>query len=290
MNLNRISIPFRPITLILIIVLTGVTGCSRFLYKKAYDNADQILLNRIDHYFNLRSDQEETVQTIITLTHQWHRKSELPRYVSTLTAIQQTITDGWNEEEVRWLMREVKQHRKRLIDRQIPDAAKFLATVSDEQIDHLQMRFDESNEKLRERAQLPRDERFAERIERVLENCETIFGQLSYEQRKRITALTRTLPETTPARLKYRQTFQRRFIQLLRRRPSAKEIESRLTRWLLQDQFDLSPHYAEKMRAWERTFINMLVGLDAIMTRENKQHAVQKLSEWIEDFRELSRR
>jgi hypothetical protein len=290
MNLNRIPTLSRPIAVMLIVSLTGIAGCSRFLYKQAYDNVDQILMNRIDHYFNLRSDQEEALYTVITLTHRWHRRNELPRYVRTLTAIQQTITDGWSEEEVQWLLREIKRHRNRLIEKQIPHAAQFLATVNDEQIDHLQMRFDESNEELREKVLRSRDERFTERIERILENCETIFGHLSDEQRKRITALTRTLPETTRARLRYRQTFQRRFIQLLRRRPSAKEITLRLTQWLLQDQFELSPQYAEKMKTWESAFIKMLVALDDIMTSENKRHAVHKVSEWIADLRELSHR
>jgi len=290
MNPNRIPTLYRPLAAMLIISLTGISGCSRFLYKQVYDNVDQILMNRIDHYFNLRSDQEEALRTVITLTHRWHRRSELPRYVRTLTAIQQTITDGWSEEEIRWLLREIKQHRNRLIEKQIPDAARFLATVSDEQIDHLRMRFDESNEELREKAMRSSDERLTERIERVLENCETIFGHFSDEQRRRITALTRTLPETTRARLRYRQTFQRRFIDLLRRRPSAKEITCRLTRWLLQNQFELSPRYAEKMKAWESAFIKMLIALDDIMTSENKRHAVQKVSGWIEDLRELSRR
>jgi hypothetical protein len=261
--------------------------CSRFFYKSAYNNVDLLILNRIDYYIDLRSDQEGLLHNTIKFHHNWHRKNELPRYIATLNEIK-AKSNSWNREDVRWLFRSLDDHRDRLFERQIPHAARFLTTLSNEQIDHLKKRLKESNEKLIENLSMPREERLQKRYEKTLEKLEDIFGPMTPEQKKEIISLVSTLPDVMPERLRYRERIHRKFIEFMRSKPPADQIESRLREWLVEQRHQLAPEYGRVLKQWQSAAFKMMTELNTIMTPENRQHASRKISSWVQDLRELS--
>jgi hypothetical protein len=262
--------------------------CSRIFYKSAYNNVDLIILNRIDHYFDLRSEQENLSRNIIKFYHEWHRKNELPRYIATLEEIRLMAGNGWNREDVLWLFQSVDDHRNRLFEHQIPHAARFLTTLRREQIEHLKKRLEESNQKLVEKLGMSREERLQERAEKTIENLEDIFGTLTPEQKRKIVSLNSTLPDVMPERLRYRKIIHREFIEFMRTKPSADQIEIQLRHWLVEKRHWLSPEYRRVLAEWQKAAVTMMVELNNVMTPENKQQASQKISIWIQDLRELS--
>jgi hypothetical protein len=261
--------------------------CSRFFYKSAYNNVDVLILNRIDYYIDLRSDQEGLLRDSIKFYHNWHRKNELPRYIATLNEIK-AKANNWTREDVHWLFRSLDDHRDRLIERQIPHTARFLTTLSNEQIDHLKKRLKESNEKLIEKLRMPREERLQKRYEKTVENLEDIFGTLTPVQKKRIISLNSTLPDVMPERLRYRERIHQKFIEFMRSKPPVDQIESQLREWLLEQRHRLAPEYARILTQWQSAAVKMMIELNNIMTPENRQYAIRKISSWVQDLRELS--
>jgi hypothetical protein len=261
--------------------------CSRFFYKSAYNNVDLLILNRIDYFIDLRSDQEGLLRNTIKFHHNWHRKNELPRYIATLNEIK-AKANSWNREDVRWLFRSLDDHRDRLFERQIPHAARFLTTLSNEQIDHLKKRLKESNEKLIKYLSMPREERLQKRYEKTLEKLEDIFGTLTPEQKKKIISLVSTLPDVMSERLRYRERIHRKFIEFMGSKPPADQIESQLREWLVEQRHQLAPEYGRVLKQWQIAAFKMMIELNTIMTPENRQHASRKISSWIQDLRELS--
>lgn len=270
-----------------ILLSISCVSCSRFFYRSAYNNADLLILNRIDYYINLRSDQEGLLRNTIRFYHDWHRKNELPRYIATLTEIQ-AKTNSWNREDVHWLFRSLDDHRDRLIEHHIPHAAGFLTTLSNEQIEHLKKRLRESNEKLIERLRMPGEERIQERYEKTLEKLEDIFGTLTPEQKRRILLLSSALPDIMPERLRYREIIQREFIEFIMTKPSADQIESQLREWLIEHRHRLAPEYGRILKQWQSAAVNMTTELNNIITPENRQHASRTINSWIQDLRELN--
>lgn len=283
---TRLSIKHCCVVLSILLSISCVT-CSRFFYKSAYNNFDLLILNRIDYYINLRSDQEGLLRNTIRFYHNWHRKNELPRYIATLTEIQ-AKADSWNRDDVHWLFRSLDEHRNRLIEHQIPHAARFLTTLSNEQIEHLKERLRESNEKLIERLSMSREERLQERYEKTLERLEDIFGTLTPEQKRRIQLLSSTLPDVMPERLRYRERIHTKFIEFIMSKPPADQIESQLREWLIEQRHRLAPEYGRILKQWQIAAVNMMIELNNIMTPENRQHASLRINSWIQDIRELN--
>lgn len=264
----------------------GLTGCSTT--QIAYNYADWLFLNRIDHYFDVTKTQKGLLKQQLKQHFTWHRQSELPLYVEFLTIFQAKAQDGLTKEELDWTFDSFKTHRQQLFSRLLPDTANFLSTLSPAQIEHFEKKAIKPQVKV-ERSDEEIQKRLEERGEKYLEKMEHWFGSFSKTQKHRIKRLIFAIPDIKDDWAAYRQMRRKELIALLRKKPSSSEIEALLKPWLSAVKATSPPPYRQKFERMEKVSKAVILQIDQLITPTQRQKALKRLDGYIKDFQKLSR-
>jgi len=264
-------------------LLFFIAGCSAT--KLFYSYGDSITSWQLDSYFDLTKEQEEWVEERMRMHLEWHRNEELTRYRRFLLDIQKSAKDGLTMSELDEGFSRFETKVGRIFERLIPDAAFFLSEISPEQINNLERVMAEENEEMMKRME-NQQERLQERHENFWEQMEDWFGEFSISQREQITELQTKwfteFPDPSAERMERRRKSQPQFLALLRSVPEKKELEKWFRQWFLSWDGEINPsRKARIIRNKKRILL-----IDAVLTLEQRLHAVRKLDDWVEILEE----
>lgn len=262
-----------------------VSGCSRTQF--AYNNFDWFLLKRIDHFFTLTSSQETYLEKKITILHAWHRQQELPVLVDALRELRTRFQDGLSREDIDWIDDTQSVFWQRFVARSLPDFARFLATVQPEQVAHLQQSMEERNDFLVQQTQMTDEELKADILEWLYGFLEGWYGDLTENQRRQIAAWVRPDAEWIGIRLERRKAFQKDFAQLLRTQPQEGAVFQWLMERVIQPETRWEPEFKRRLDAKWEEWKDIFFRADALMQPHQRQHALDRLGDYLEDFEDL---
>ena len=270
-------------------VLLGLAQCTRSLYGYMYRSADALLLRRIDNYLNLNGEQEDMTRERLRRLHTWHRRTELPAYAKVLRQIAQKSQDGLDEQEVAWIFAQTKQFEHRIYRSTRKDTIDLLRSLTDAQLAHLEKSLEKSNDDLARDVARPAARRLDRRIEKAIENAEDWVGSLDDEQKRRITELVSQMPDTAPVRLRFRRDKQREFVELLRRKPGAEELNVWFNTRFGYEPSALPDYYRAPAAAAARAYRTFVLNLDGMLTPEQRRTARERLLGLADDMMSWSR-
>ena len=260
-------------------LLFFIAGCSSA--KLFYSYGDSIASWQLDTYFDLTNEQEEWVEERMRLHLEWHHNEELPRYRRFLLDIQKSAKDGLTMSELDEGFSRFETKVGRIFERLIPDAALFLSEISPEQINNLELVMDEENEEMMKRME-NQQELIQERHENFWDQMEDWFGEFSISQREQITELQTKWftesPDPSAERMERRRKSQPQFLALLRSVPEKKELEKWFRQWFLSWEGETNPSRKAKIIQNKKRILL----IDAILTPEQRLHAVRELDDWVE--------
>ena len=129
-------------------------GCSAV--RLGYGNADSIARWWIDQYLDLSPEQDALSRERLALLFAWHRKTQLPDYVTLLSQGKAFAAGRPTANDALTLGDNIVRRVRTLAEQATPDLADLLATLSPAQIDRMAARFAEKN------ADLAKEMRLAE--------------------------------------------------------------------------------------------------------------------------------
>lgn len=258
-----------------------------------YSHADLVASWEADRYFDLDRDQKHAFDAKFEQLYAWHRYEQLPEYVAFLREAKQRLQRGYAGADLEWFAEGLKTRYRVLVKRAAPDAADLLATLSAQQIDALQRRWDRDNRKFVRERHLDdtAGARKRARAKRMMSQIETWTGNLTGAQETRIAALIDEIPDTARLRYEDRLRRQHEFVELLGlRKGDRRAFAERLESWLVDWRSGRNPEYARLSDiAWDRQ-VRFYVALQAILTPEQRSAALHRLQTNIDEFRRLARR
>lgn len=263
-----------------------VTACSTV--KIGYNNADWLLPWYIGNYFNLNAIQKEFVKEKVAYHLEWHRYNELPRYVRFINDAAPKITDGLTAEEYDWILAEIRSSYVKLAERILVDAAEILIRLSPEQIDDLQEKFFERAADFEKRSKRTEEERIKLKQERTIERMEDWFGNLTEDQVILINELVRSLPDNSDLYKNDQRRRQKEFISLLRDKPNREIFTERLRLYFTDYNHGRPQHDAKLSEDYQQASKQMSLKIDAILSKEQKMRALDKIRAYEIDFKELA--
>jgi len=276
--LNRITL--------LSLILLLVSSCSKT--QIAYKFSDWFLLERVDHYFQITPSQEEYLEERLEHLLSWHRTHEMPEIISTLTEFHERYRDGLDMADLDWLSDDHRSYFKRFFRKAVPDFSQFLATLDDSQIRHFKTQLKKKNDFLIKQANMTDEELKANTREWFVELLEDWFGDLNREQKTSIHGWLTGERKWVLAKLENRRKFQKDMVALLKEHQTEKEIEAQLTVWIEKPESRWTPEFKnqidKKMALWKE----LLFKVDAIITPVQRNHALEKIQEYIDDFKTLT--
>lgn len=270
--------------LVAVVLLLG--GCS--IRKVFYNLGGTYLLRRINSTFALRDAQKSSAEQLVKSIHSWHRKQELPRYVTILDGLIGRAQDGLTNDELVWLLGEVDAATRRTAERIAPDAAKILHTLTPDQINHAEQAMKKGEAERFERLEKPEHEYIAFRLKRARKTLTDWLGSYSEAQ---LGEFERFIRKNRPEELKRQkvvQTNQRDLISALRSGTDEAGLRDLVFKWASTRQTRPTPEYQEdENRNW-RDFSETLLAVDRQMTPQQRQHFIGELRSLRKDLAELA--
>jgi hypothetical protein len=262
-------------------------ACGRFASMGAtlaYQNAGTLLTWTVDDYVGLTHDQKAAVHEKIAHEMLWHRDHELPAYRRLLASAAQRSQRPYTAAEVSQAWDEVRADYRRVVERVLPEAARFLATLDEAQAAHLERRFFEDEQKFEhEMAKGKPEERRARAAKRMIRALEDWTGRLSPAQRALIVEAEAAVPPMLEERFGERRYRQQQVVSLVRTR-DAQRIERGLRRLLLEEKSWRRSEYQALLDQRDRATLDTITKLSATLSAEQRAHLVERIQAYIADI------
>lgn len=270
--------------LLLAALVAAVAVACSSVTRVAYNNAPLAAAWMVDDWFAIDERQRDWVKERFGRLHAWHRASELPAYERLLQDTAARAARGLTEDDARRIHGDMRALWLRLVRQAIPDMADFLLQLRPEQVDYLERRFAEDNERaVRESLKGTPAERLEARTKRYIGRVEDWTGRLSAPQRDLVRARVAAMGDLTEEWLGDRRFRQSETLALARARPSREAMIAGLTRLLVDTDSWRRPEYAARLRARDAQVFAMVAALDSTLTPEQRGKLHRRLAGYAAD-------
>lgn len=275
------------------LVLLG--GCS--IVKLTYRSADTLTLHWLDRYADLDGAQEEWAKERIAAFYGWHRATQLPDYVQWLQRTQILLQGPVARADLLALNADISARLDAATMRALPDLAALAVQLRPQQIDAIESKFASNNADFRkEFLDVDGPQRQDKRYQTVLWLAEVLFGRFSPEQEAVIRRASDARPLINELWLDERVGRQRDLLALLRRIQAEQPPLDAVTA-LLREQVVRAtgiadiPDPAARARAESAAAhaAQLAATIVNLTTIDQKQRASDKLQQWADDLKSLSR-
>lgn len=275
-----------------LVVALLLQGCSAV--RLGYGNADNLARWWVDNYVDMSPEQDALARERLARFHAWHRKTQLPDYISVLRQGQKFVAGQPTAGDALVLGDAMIRRGRTLAEQATPDIAEFLATVTPAQMERMAERQAEKNADYAKEAQLADGENGQRkaRYKRLLERAEYWFDDFSGEQK---TALRRLIDgQAAGSQFWYDERLrrQREWLDLIRlvqrERPPHDRVMQLLRDYAARFDMPTDPARLAQAVSLRRASAELAVAIHALTTPAQRTHAERKLGDLIRDFTELS--
>lgn len=262
----------------------SIISCS--LVKTAYNNAPALVAWRLDDYFDFNEAQKAKLKPALHELHAWHRKNELPRYVSLLNEIHDDLNHDVSADTACQRIESIKSHVHTLQTQITPIIVDVAATLSDKQLQHLQKRLEKRNREWKEEwwQDTPEEQREV-RLEKSIEFAEKVYGDLNEKQinlLKQVIAKSDIDPAIIYAEILRRDEDTLTILKGLRNPATSTEEKSQLVHAGFERlQTSPNPVYQVYIDKLTQQTCETIASLHASTTAKQRQHAQQ----WVDDYK-----
>ncbi|MGI9026135.1 MAG: DUF6279 family lipoprotein [Burkholderiaceae bacterium] len=264
------------------------------MIKVGYRNADTVGLLWIDRYLDLTSEQQAFVKPRLRALVAWHRTTQLPDYATLGTEMKKLGQRAITPAEVTALAKQLRQRIDISAQHALPDMADLALKLTPDNIGAMEDKFADNDDKFRDdnhvRGEVEKQQKA--RYDKTLDRVEEWYGRFSREQRAAIRKLSDARPLDNDILLAERQRRERELVALLtrieREKPSRDAVIGLLRGY--NERFEFSPD--RDKRAFQESMRRATEAMDAaihnLATPAQRERAIAKLQDWIDDFRSLS--
>lgn len=275
----------------LLSVVVALSGCSAI--KLAYNTLPQVGAWWLDGYVDFSEEQEQRAREDLARLHQWHRRSELPKFSALLAQAERLAPGDLSADNACALVPGIRQRLLSAGERAEPAVVTLVLNLSPAQLTHLERKYQKNNRDYRKDwLELSAEELKDKRFKQFLDRMEMIYGRLETPQRDILRGEMERSIFNPKINLAERQRRQRDILQALRQlagKPvSLSEARAAVHRLLERGLQSPDPHY----RAYQETLIKEgcrnLAAVHNSTTPQQRLNAVRRLRAYQRDLEELA--
>ena len=278
--------------LVLISLTLLLAACSAV--RLAYNQSPALTYWWIDGYADLDEVQTARLRQDIDAYFDWHRSSELPRYVERLRQWQQLASVDSTPDLACKQFDHLRSAYLRLIDHGLEPMARLALTLTPQQILHIQRKYAKNNQAFdRDFISGGEERRLDKLMERALDRYETLYGELSPTQLGWLRESIRQSPfdarRINAERLR-RQSDLLDTLRALKADPDASvgSATRALRRWHDRVMQSPLPGFATYSDSLVRSGCEQFAALHNTTTATQRAHAIRVLKDYEADLRALS--
>jgi hypothetical protein len=204
------------LSLVLSLLLMSACSGTTFIYNRL----DFLVPWYLDDYVELNRVQKSSLDGLLEPYLQWHRQEELPRYLVTLVAIEQTLESDIQAEDIAQLSVQFEEAWERLEGATLEWMMALGDQLSDAQIEEFLANLQKQQHEYEEEF-LPRSEEeyFEENYDNLLDSFQDYLGRLNKSQREILKLAAADFQRFDAAWLTERAAWLQRLEELLQREP-----------------------------------------------------------------------
>ena len=272
-------------------LLIGLGGCSTI--KVVYNNSDDLLYWWLDGYADLQDSQKHLTHEALTELQRWHRREQLPEYITLLQRMQAMAPNDITPAQVCAVTENMKTSFIRVLRHIEPASAQLASQLNASQLRSVRQRFDKTNKTWKEDWLAPDAEgRLRYRTKQATNRLEDFYGRLDKPQREVLQQwLSQSIfdPVLSYAERERRQADTLQTLQRIAQEgPAKQESAQALLRALVDRSFN-SPN--ERTRAYsEELWSENCAGFAKLhnsTTPAQREHMVRALRGYEQDFKTL---
>lgn len=275
---------------LLMAALLAVTLAGCISTRFVYNQLDWFITWQISGYFDLEKDQKAQLRETVSRSLDWVRTEQLPAYASLLRAIAAEAGTGQLTAS-RWqaIYDQMIVIFDDFLRQVIPDAAAFLSTLSDSQVEYLMDKLEEENAELTEEysGSTPQ-ERQKRRQKAIVKGIQRFTGRLDSDQKATIETSVASMYDNSEEWLEGRRLWQKAFRKLLLERPPKEEFEARLLAISINPNYVDTPEYRAQVEANQRIVLEMMSTIIVSLDDEQQERFQRRMNGFADDFDALA--
>lgn len=282
----RVDAAFTRLRLVALLIVCGLlVSCSAT--RLLYNQLDWLVVWYLDDYFSLTDEQRDALRESVDRHLEWHRTTQLPKYAEFCRDLEREWAQQPSVDILRRRHDELIGYWDAMLEYGLPDMARFLLSLTDEQVDEFDARVQESNaELLEEYSGETRERRLKQRRKSVVKITERFVGRLNQNQKGVVGQYVNNLHDNSQEWIEGRRLWQLEFMALLRERPA--DFEPRLRGLMLDpNQFD-SAEYRRKVDENRELIFDMYEVMLYSLTEAQRATLSKRLKRYAKDFELLA--
>jgi hypothetical protein len=239
----------------------------------------------------LEPEQSAELKRILAGNLEWHRRSELADYSAFLREVAATVGRGSNREDWLAATRRTEQYWREVFEQAAPGYARIAATFSDTQVRELLDNLARGDEKERRKhASRSPAERDARREKSLRRAIERFTGPLTPAQRELLREHVAASPSFVPEWLDNRRVWREALAEALEQRGNGAAFASRMQVLVARPDELWTPAYRAAIERRRDALVDLMTGLDATLTPEQRAAAQRQLLALADEVQDLARR
>jgi hypothetical protein len=278
------------ISIFFMVCLLAGCGAARL----GYSNGETISYFWLNNYVDFDAEQKPWVKKEVDGLFAWHRQTQLKDYVQLLQRAQKEVQHPMTEAQLLAHQEELKKRVLVMTDKATPAFASLAMSIKPAQIATMQEKFASNNDKFRkDYLRGDTEKRQVYRYKKTLTQAEYWFGNFSTPQQAQIRAASDARPLNNELLLASRMQRQDAMIALIKKVESeklGKDATAALVKEYVADSLEkhATPEQKVFFDAYDASQRKMIALIFNIATPAQKQHFVDTLQQWIDDFNKLS--
>lgn len=272
-------------------VALSATACTNFFYNRL----DTLAAWYIQDLVSLDDDQRSDLRSWLEGTLQWHRRSELTRYVTFLRDLAGTVARPGNPAVYQGIESQVEEFGARVVEQAAPDAARLLMRLTPEQLREFESNLAEkSKERNEDNLKALADGKWHEKRARDIEKqLKRWTGSVTKEQEQLIARQSERFDSTTADWLESQARWRKAMFGALQQRFTAGQspaaVEERILALLRKPESQWTSAYQSKATQNREQSLAVLAALDASLTPTQRSHLQRELTELAQQLEVMTR-
>jgi hypothetical protein len=280
----RIRVLARVAAVVCLALLVG--GCAKVVYNRL----DSLATWFIGSLVTLEPEQRHDVRAWLTQIHEWHRSSELTRYVQFLHGLADRVQAPGERREYEDVARQVASFADSVVGRATPEAARLLLTLTPAQVAELDANLDRRG---RERAKeslerIRKGDWRAERARDLRRQLKRFTGAVTKEQQDIIEEAASSFEPTTEEWLESQRQWRKVLVDTLNE-PRTPDLEQRVLALLQRPDAHWTQSYRTKNDRNREQSLSLIERLDQSLTPRQRERLRRELHDIARQLESLRR-
>jgi hypothetical protein len=257
--------------------------------KLTYNNLDWLALWQVGRFVDLDPPQKALFDDRFREFWSWHRGTQLKLYVEDLQELAGKVDKPLSAQQVDDYVTRSSDHLARAMREAVPDTAKVLQTLDDQQAQELIANLAKKRaERRAESADLTADEIKGESEDQMVKNLKRWIGSLTRDEKARVHQWAQERQYAGTLWYQYQEAWGSAFTEVLGHRHDP-DFTERLAVLFHEAKLpygdDMKKVQAHNRHKW----IELLADISAMLTPDQRKRLRDKLQELASDLTELSR-